>query len=124
MLASSPVSSRRWVQQITSSSISIELQPDAVVLEVSEGQGPQPGVLVVADVILDLCAGTVATLEDRDVGVGLVGEDRLEAMPSWSVNPSWPPGCGRSRRTITREPSGQPARSSAAVISGAPVELR
>jgi hypothetical protein len=57
-----------------------ELQPDAVVLEVSEGQGPQPGLLVVADVILDPCAGTVATLENRDVGVGLVGEDRLEAI--------------------------------------------
>ena len=26
--------------------------------------------------------------------------------PSWSVNDSCAPGCGRSRRTITREPDG------------------
>jgi hypothetical protein len=58
-----------------------ELQPDAVVLEVSERQIPEAGVLVVADVVLDAGAGAVAALDRGDVSVGLVGEDRLEAMP-------------------------------------------
>ena len=37
--------------------------------------------------------------------------------PSWSVKESWAPGCGRSRRTITRAPSGQPVSSSRSVSS-------
>jgi hypothetical protein len=57
-----------------------DLEPDAVVLEVSERQVPQAGVLVVADVVLDAGAATV-TLLDLGDRAGLVGEDRLEAMP-------------------------------------------
>ena len=37
--------------------------------------------------------------------------------PSWSVKDSCAPGCARSRRTITRDPAGQPVRSSSSVIS-------
>jgi hypothetical protein len=57
-----------------------DLEPDAVVLEVFEWQVAQPGVLVVADVILDPCATAVLALDRGDLA-GLVGEDRLEAMP-------------------------------------------
>jgi len=41
----------------------------------------QPGVLVVADVVFDAGASAVAALDGRDLLVGLVGEDRLEAVP-------------------------------------------
>ena len=43
--------------------------------------------------------------------------------PSWSVKDSCAPGCGRSRRTITRVPSGQPVRSSAVGDLGDPGAL-
>ncbi len=58
-----------------------DLQPDAVVFEVAEREILEAGVLVVADLVLDAGAGVVATLDLGDVGVGLVGEDRFEAMP-------------------------------------------
>ena len=54
-------------------------QPDAVVLELFEGQVAQAGVLVVSDVILDVRAGAVSALELGGLA-GLVGEDRLEAV--------------------------------------------
>ena len=56
-----------------------DCQPDPVVLELFEGQVAHAGVLVVSDVILDVRAGTVATLELGGLA-GLVGEDRLEAV--------------------------------------------
>lgn len=57
-----------------------EFQPDAVVLEVAEWQVRKAGLLVVADVVLDAGSSTVGALDLRDVGAGLVGEDRLEAV--------------------------------------------
>ena len=88
-----------------------ELEPDAVVLEVAEGKLRRP-----VSLSLRMWSSTRARARWRRssaaILVGLVGEDRLEAVAVWSVNDSWAPGCGRSRRTITREPSGQPARSS------------
>ena len=57
-----------------------DLQPDAVMFEVAERQVPEAGVFVVSDVVLDAGAATVIALELGDV-FGLVGEDRLEAMP-------------------------------------------
>ena len=36
---------------------------------------------LVTDAVLDVCVLAVAALEHRDVLVGLVGEDRLEAVP-------------------------------------------
>ncbi len=49
-------------------------------LEVAKGQVAQPRVLVSPDVVFDTGTLAVAALEDGDVGVGLVGEDRLEAV--------------------------------------------
>ena len=57
-----------------------DCKPDAVVLELFEGQVAHAGVLVVSDVILDVRAGAVATLELGGLA-GLVGQDRLEAVP-------------------------------------------
>jgi hypothetical protein len=56
-----------------------DLESDAVVLEVAEGQVAQAGVRVVGDVVLDACAAAVSLLDVGDLA-GLVGEDRLEAM--------------------------------------------
>jgi len=56
-----------------------ELKPDAVVLEVAEGQVAQACVLVVADVVLDASTATMTALDLGDVAA-LVGEDRLEAV--------------------------------------------
>ncbi len=58
-----------------------ELEPDRVGVEVAEREVGQAAVLGGADGVLDTCAGTVAALQDGDVGVGLVGQDRLEAVP-------------------------------------------
>ena len=55
-------------------------QPHLVVVKVAERQVAQASVLVVADVVLDAGAGAVIALELGD-RAGLVGEDRLEAMP-------------------------------------------
>jgi hypothetical protein len=44
-----------------------ELEPDTVVLEAAEWQVAHPGVLVVADVILDPCASAVPLLELGDI---------------------------------------------------------
>jgi hypothetical protein len=58
-----------------------------------------------ADVILGVRALTLTALQDGDIGIVLVGEEDLEACPSWSVNDSCAPGCARSRRQISRETS-------------------
>ncbi len=55
-------------------------QPHLVVGEGPERQVAQAGFLVVADLVLDASAAAVITLELSD-RAGLVGEDRLEAMP-------------------------------------------
>ena len=57
-----------------------DLKPDAVVLEVAKRQISVAGVLVVSDVILDAGAAAMITLQCGD-RAGVVGEDRLEAMP-------------------------------------------
>jgi hypothetical protein len=94
-----------------------DLDPHLVERELLERQLGQAGVLVVTDAVLDPGALAVTTLQDCDVRVGLIGQDRLEAVPSWSVNESCAPGCGRSRRTITREPAGQEPGSTRSVSS-------
>jgi hypothetical protein len=53
-----------------------DLQPHLVERERLGWELGQAGVLVVADAVLDPGALTVATLQDGDVGVGLVGQDR------------------------------------------------
>jgi len=67
-------------------------------------------------VVLDACAATVIALELSDLP-GLVGEDRLEAMPVEIGEGELRAGCARSRLTITRDPSGQLCRSRCLVIS-------
>jgi hypothetical protein len=57
-----------------------DLQPYLVERELLERELLKAGVLVVADAVLDARALAVAALEDVDVVVGLVGQDRLEAI--------------------------------------------
>jgi hypothetical protein len=59
----------------------------------------------------------VAALDHSDVQVVLVGEDRLEAITVVSVKVTCAPRRGRSRRTISRDPSGHEDRSMRSVIS-------
>ena len=49
--------------------------------EASERQVAQSGVFVVADVVLNPCAATVAAFDLGDGLLDLVGEDRSKAMP-------------------------------------------
>ena len=53
----------------------------------------------------------VAQLQGGDVGVGLVGQDDLEAVPVGVGERQLRAGVGASRRQIARLPSGQPDRS-------------
>jgi hypothetical protein len=57
-----------------------ELDPHLVHRECFEWQFGQAGVFVIADAVLDPGALAVAPFDHRDVGVGLVGEDCLEAV--------------------------------------------
>ena len=52
-----------------------------------------------------------------DATAGGVGEERGDAVASTSVNVSCAPGCGRSLRRISRDPSGQDDRSIMPVAS-------
>lgn len=75
------------------------------------------GVLVVTDAVRDPRALALTTLDDRDVWVVSSVRIAWKRYPSWSVNGSWAPGRGRSRRTITLDPAGQERRSRWSVIS-------
>jgi hypothetical protein len=94
-----------------------DLQPHLVKRDLLERELGQAGVLVVADPILDVRVLAVAALRDGDVLIGLVGEDRLEAVAVVVGERQLAPGCGRSRRTISLERSGQEDRSTLSVIS-------
>jgi hypothetical protein len=79
-----------------------------------EGQVPQPGVLERADAVLDAGALPVPDFEVRmgqpwwPVGsTGVLVAKQVIRQPLWSVNLSWAPGWGRSRRAMTRMSSGQ-----------------
>jgi len=93
-----------------------DLDPYLVERELFERHVRQPGVLVVTDPVLHPGALTVATLDRREVLIVLIGEDRLEAV-AVVVGEGELSGCGRSRRTINLEPSGQPDSSTCSVIS-------
>jgi hypothetical protein len=56
----------------------VDLQPHLLQRNLLERELLRPGVLVVADAVLDPGALPVATLDHGGVGVGLVGEDSLE----------------------------------------------
>ena len=83
-----------------------DLQPHLVERELLERKLGQAGVLVVTDAVLDAGALAMATLKDRDVRIGLVGQDRLEAVPVvigerqlragvWTLTPNDHPGTCR-----------------------------
>ena len=110
------IQSRAWVQTIRSCA-SITISTTFVHREPLERQLRKAGVLVVADAVLDAGALTVTALQDGDLGVGLVVRIAWKRYPSWSVNDSCAPGCGRSRRTITLAPVGQGDSSTRSVIS-------
>jgi hypothetical protein len=57
-----------------------DLEPHLVERERLERELGQAGVLVVTDPVLDVRVLAVAALQDGDVLVGLVGEDRLDAV--------------------------------------------
>ena len=95
-----------------------DLQPHLVERERLERELGQAGVLVVADAVLDARALAVATLEDGDVGVGLVGEDRLEAVPVVVGERQLRAGVRDARGGRSpANPSGQAQRSTRSVIS-------
>lgn len=79
-MASSPWSSSAWVQTIRSCASNDDLQPYLVERERLKGALRQAGVFVVADAVFDVRALAVAALDDRDLLVGLIGEDRLDAV--------------------------------------------
>jgi hypothetical protein len=57
-----------------------DLQPHLVELKLFERELGEAGVLLVADPVLDMGVLAVAALDLGEVGVGLVGEDGLEAV--------------------------------------------
>lgn len=58
-----------------------ESEPYLVGLEVGEGKIRQPGVFGLRDALLGVGASSLPGFEERDVGVGLVGEEHLETVP-------------------------------------------
>ena len=55
-----------------------QLEPDLVLHEALEGEGAEPGLLGTSDLVLAAGAGSVASLEERDVLFLLVGDEDLE----------------------------------------------
>ena len=58
-----------------------DLKPHLVMSGLLERELRQPGVLVIADAVLDVRVLAVAALDHGDLAVGLAGEDHLEAVP-------------------------------------------
>ena len=87
-----------------------QLEPHRVERELAEREVLKPCLFRTPDQVLSVAAAAVQTL-DLDCVAGEIGERRLEAVSVVSVNFSCAPGCGRSRRMITRDPSGHGVRS-------------
>ncbi len=78
----------------------------------------QAGVLGVADAVLDSGVGTVACFEERHLSGARVGDEGLVAPAVGLLEQrELSAGVGRSRRTMTRIPSGQADRSRSPVSS-------
>ena len=77
-VANSPLSGERTVSRINASTGALIGHP--IPLGSQPSTALKAGVLVVADAVLDVRVLAVATLDLGDVLVGLVGEDRLEAV--------------------------------------------
>ena len=80
-------------------------------------QVAQAGVLGGADAVLAPCAAAVAQLEVGELPGHGVGGETGEPVVVDVDEPQLRAGCGRSLRTITRIPAGQPVRSSRPVSS-------
>jgi hypothetical protein len=87
----------------------------------AEGAVAQAGRFRAADAVLDAGVAAVPDFEvgvlaSRAAGLGVV-TNAVKRCPSASVNRSCAPGCGRPRRTITRDHAGHLSRSSRPVSS-------
>ena len=94
-----------------------EFEPRGVRLEAVEGQVVGAGRLQCLDAVLDDRVLAMENFELGDVGVGLVGDEALEAMPVEIGERQLGAGCGRSRRQISRVRSGQSGRLTLPVSS-------
>ena len=94
-----------------------DLQPHLVERERFERELRQAGVFVVADAVLDPGALAVTALEHGDVRVGLVGQDRLEAVSVVVGERQLRAGVRTLPANDQPEPSGQVQRSRRSVIS-------
>ena len=77
----------------------------------------QPGVLRAADLVLAAGAAAVPQTPGRRAGRVRVSGERGEPVPVGVGEPQLRTGWGRSARTMTRIPGGQPDRSSTPVAS-------
>jgi len=86
-------------------------EPARVDGEGLRGELAHAGVLPVADAALGSTATAMERLAIEDVGVFEIGQADLETVAVASVELSWTPACGSSRRAIALVPSGQLERS-------------
>jgi len=86
-------------------------------LEGVERQVARAGGLQGLDAVFDLSVLAVQDLERGDVGSVWSVMKHWKRWPSRSVKDSCAPGCGRSRRQISRVPCGQPSRLTVPVSS-------
>jgi hypothetical protein len=88
-----------------------QLQPDGVAAQQVEGEVAQPGGLGGADAVLDPSALAVPQLQPGDVGIGLVGEEDLEAVPVVVAEAQLGAGVGVLSSADRPVPAGQVCRS-------------
>jgi hypothetical protein len=94
-----------------------DLAPDLVLGEPVEGEVAQAGVLGGLDPVLTPGAAAVTQLEAGELPAFGAGREAGEPVPADVGEPQLRAGVGRSLRTMTRMPFGQPARSSRPVSS-------
>jgi hypothetical protein len=87
-----------------------ELQPGLVDRQVAGGEATDPGLLKVSNLVLYPGVGPVPGFQPGELTDGRVGRYGLiaPAVMGFQQRDLGAPGCGRSRRTKTRIPVGQP----------------
>ena len=85
-----------------------DLAPDLVLGDALQRQVPQPGVLGVPDAVLAPRPPPVPQLQVSELAFLRVGGEGGEPVPVDVGEPQLRAGCGRSLRTMTRIPAGQP----------------
>jgi hypothetical protein len=83
----------------------------------NERQVPQPGVLRAADPVLAAGPAAVPQFQVGELAFLRVGGEGGEPVPIEVGEPQLHTGCGRSLRTMTRIPAGQPDRLTSPVMS-------